>query len=451
VETASVSAGGLVWLSIFPLLALAGAPLLAHPVYAGIPRLARLVLAGAAGAALVSVTMTVFALFGIPWSVPAVLTAAIALGFGMRGIVRAEKPMASAAPGVSPSKLPALVAGVSVAAAFLATTAGSASSPDLLFFWGAKAQRFALARTVDAAYLGESSLAYMHAYYPPLVTNLYALASIAAGRMSWTAATFLFPLLLAALAAALPGILRAGAPERKTPAAAAAASLTIAAIAVIGMEADVGGNGEMPLLLFETASIALLLSPLGGNPAGQLLVGWMLAGAVTTKIEGLPFALTAIAAFVWIRRGSIRIGPALLRLGLPAAASLLLWFAFGEKTHLFRGYSGEGALLAPHPEHLAAALRAIASALASTAHSLPCLIPFACLLTSVRRLDRDAAIPLATAAALSAFLLFTYLDRPGDPSQWIAWSAPRVFSPLPMLFALAAAGAEPRRPGDSSR
>jgi hypothetical protein len=436
-----MSFAGLMWLSIFPLLALAGAPLLAHPAYAGIPRLARAVLAGAAGAALVSVTMTAFALLGIPWSLPAVLAAAIALGYVTRWMV----PRATRAPGTGDAKRApgtggaAVVSTVAVAAALLATAASSASSPDLLFFWGAKAQRFAIAHTVDAAYLGNPSLAYMHAYYPPLVTNLYALASIAAERMSWTAATFLFPLLLAALAAALPGILRAGAPERRTSAAAAASALAVAAIAVIGMEADVGGNGEMPLLLFETAGIALLISPLTENPAGQLLAGWMLAGTVTTKIEGLPFALTAIAAFVWIRRGSIRIGPALLRLGLPAAASLLLWFAFGARTHLFHGYSGEGALLAPHPEHLGVALRAIAAALASTGHALPYAIPIVCLLAAARRLDRDAAIPLVTAAALSAFLLFTYLDRPGDPSQWIAWSAPRVFSPLPMLFALSAA------------
>ncbi len=433
-----MSAGGLAWLSVFPLLALAGAPLLLHPACAGIPRLARTVLSGAAGAALVSVTMTAFALLGIPWSLSAVLAASIALGFGMRGALRTEKAEPSASPEVPPSSLPALLAAVAVAAAFLATLAGSASSPDLLFFWGAKAQRFALARTVDAAYLGDPSLAYMHAYYPPLVANLYALASIAAGRMSWTAATFLFPLLLAALAAALPGLLRAGAPERRTSAAAAASALAIAAIAVIGMEADVGGNGEMPLLLFETAGIALLLSPLSAGSAGQLLAGWMLSGAVTAKVEGLPFALAAIAVFLWIRRVRIRIGPALLRLGLPAAASLLLWFAFGARTHLFRGYSGEGALLAPHPEHFGAAVRAIGAALASTAYSLPYLIPLVCLLAASRSLERGAAIPLAAAAALSAFLLFTYLDRPGDPSQWIAWSAPRVFSPLPVLFALAA-------------
>ncbi len=50
-----------------------------------------------------------------------------------------------------------------------------------------------------------------------------------------------------------------------------------------------------------------------------------------------------------------------------------------------------------------------------------------------------AALPLGTAAALAGFLVFTYLHSAAGPAQWIAWSAPRVFAPLPVLFALAAA------------
>jgi hypothetical protein len=426
-----VSVAGLVWLAVFPLLALAGAPLLAHPAFAGIPRLARAVLAGAAGAALVSLTMTVFALLGIPWSLPAVLLAAIAFGFLLR---RGLSPRATRAPGTGRFGLAGLVAAIAVAAAFLATTAGSASSPDLLFFWGAKAQRFALARTVDATYLGDPSLSYMHAYYPPLVTNLYALASMAAGRMSWTAATYLFPVLLAALAAALPGILRWGSPARGT-AAAAASALAVAAIAVIGMEADVGGNGEMPLLLFEALAIALLISPVGRGAAGQRLAGWLLAGAVTAKIEGLPFALAAIAAFLWMERGP-RVAAALRVLG-PTVLLLAAWFVFGASRRLFWGYSGEGKFFDFHPEFTGAVLRAIARTLAATGYGLPYLLPLVCLLAVLPRLGARAAIPLAAAAGLAAFGFVIYLDRPADPTVWIAWSAARVLSPIPVAFALA--------------
>ncbi|HEY2796795.1 MAG TPA: hypothetical protein VGK26_02795 [Thermoanaerobaculia bacterium] len=430
-----MSGGGVLWLGTLLLLALPGAPLLMHPAFARIPSLARAVLAGAAGAVLVSFTMTVFALLGIPWSLPAILAVAAVLSFLLRRAALGGG--VAAAPSARGGWLASALSAVSVSAAFLATAAGSASSPDLIFFWGPKAQRFALSRTVDAAYLGDPSLAYMHAYYPPLVTNLYALASMAAGRMSWTAATLLFPLLLAALAAALPGLLRMGVPAAR---AAAAAALAVGAIAVIGMEADIAGNGEMPLLLFEATGVGLLLSPLAAAAGGQLLAGLMLAGAVTAKIEGLPLALGAIAVWLWMRRASRPWGAGLRLLG-PTLLSLGAWFAFGAARHLFLGYEGEGRFLDFHPEYAGVMFRALARALATTAYGLPYLVPFLCLLAAARRIDASAAIPLGGMAALVAFGVFVYLDRPSDPTPWIAWSAPRVFSPVPMLLALAAARA----------
>ena len=39
----------------------------------------------------------------------------------------------------------------------------------------------AIARTIDTAFLTAPFLEYLHVYYPPLVTNLYAFASMAAG------------------------------------------------------------------------------------------------------------------------------------------------------------------------------------------------------------------------------------------------------------------------------
>jgi hypothetical protein len=438
-----LSGAGLLWLGSFLLLALTGAPLLLHPAFSRMPPAGRALLAGAAGAALTSFAMTAAALLGIRWSVPALLAAAALLALALRSALGAasnrspETPNPAGTAGPRTAMLVAAVlCAVAVAAALLATAAGSASSPDLLFFWGPKAQQFAASRTVDAAYLAQPLLRYMHPYYPPLVTNLYALASIVAGRMSWTAATFLFPSLLAALAVGLPGILRTA---MRPLTASATTALAVCAIACVGMEADIGGNAEMPLLLFETLGVAVLLSPLAEGPAGQLLGGLLLSAVVSAKVEGLPFALAAVAAFVWMRRRSSSPGPALARLLGPAALALGAWFAFGQKTHLFRGYSGEGGLLRLHLENAPAAANAIAVALASTGYGLPYLVPLICLIVAWRELRADAALPLVTAAGLTAFLLFTYVDRPGDPSLWIAWSAPRVFSPLAVLFALAAA------------
>ena len=224
--------GGWLWLSTFPLLALPGAILLSHSAFRGYAAASRAVLAGAAGASLVSFAMTVFALLGVPWSLPGVFGVSALLALALRFSLREEPAPRVDPPGEDFPRWTRAAAGllsaIAVAAAFLATAAGSASSPDLLFFWGPKAQQFAVARTVDARYLAEPFLCYMHAYYPPLVTNLYALASMAEGRFSWTGATFLFPLLLAALALALPGLLRTAASAAR---AAAASALAVCAIA----------------------------------------------------------------------------------------------------------------------------------------------------------------------------------------------------------------------------
>jgi hypothetical protein len=322
-----------------------------------------------------------------------------------------------------------------VLAALAATASGAATSPDLVYFWGAKAQEFAAAGTIDAAYLRDPFVGYMHPYYPPLVTNLYGFASMVAGRFSWTAATLTFPLLLGSLAVGLPGILRRSAPRA---AAAAISALIVAAIAYLGMEADIGGNGEMPLLLFETLSVAVLLSPAASSAAGQMLAGLLLAGAVTTKVEGLPFALAAAALF-WIARPDAA-RPAwksALRLLAPTALALGTWFAFGITRRLFYGYGEYGQFLDLHPDHWKSVLRSMLAALAATGHALPYLVPLLCLLAA-GRLRRTSLLPLGVAAALTGFLLFTYLHRAEDPALWISWSAARVLSPLAMLFALAA-------------
>lgn len=430
---------GLVWLSAFLLFPLAGLPLLSHAAFRRFPTVSRAILAGGAGAVLVSFSMTAFALLGLSWSLAGILISSLLLSLVLRRTIRemAPPPEAEVAPR-APGIVAAALAAAAVAAAFLATAAGAASSPDLIFFWGSKAQQFALARTVDARFLAEPFLQYMHPYYPPLVTNLYALASMAAGKMSWTAATLVFPLLLAALAFGLPGALRTG----SSPAAASSIStLVVCALAYLGIEADIGGIGEMPLLFFETLAVAVLMSPVCAGAGGQLLAGLLLAGVATTKVEGLPFALAAAVLFLLVRRREAR--PArktAIRLGLPTLLALGAWFAFGASRHLFVGYSGEGALLDLHLENWKIVLRSVAFALAATGHGLPYLVPLACLLLLAPRMTRLSLIPLGVAAALTAFLLFTYMDRPGDPSLWISWSAARVLSPLAMLLALAAIG-----------
>jgi hypothetical protein len=277
----------------------------------------------------------------------------------------------------------------------------------------------------------------MHVYYPPLWTNLGAFSAMAAGRFAWLSATLTFPLLLAALAIALPGVLRLS--VRRTEAAAIAA-LAVSAIACVGIDAAIGGNAEMPLLVFETLAVAVLLSPDAASPAGQLLCGILLAGAASTKVEGFPFAAAAGILFLIARRDASGLAWArAARVFAPTALALGAWFAYGVTRRLFVGYSGQGRLFDIHVEHLGSVFRGILSALLATGHGLPWLIPL--LVVIAARPGRQAAIPLGIAAALAAFLVFTYIDRPEDPSLWISWSASRVLSPVAMLLALAVMGA----------
>jgi hypothetical protein len=201
----------------------------------------------------------------------------------------------------------------------------------------------------------------------------------------------------------------------------------------------------MPLLFFEGLAMGLLLRRDATEPAVQLVAGLLLAGAAAAKVEGLPFALAAAAIFLALGGfGAAESAKAAARLLLPTAATLAAWFSYGATRHLFSIYSEYGPFFALHPDHWPSVARQTALTLAATGRGLPYAVPLLCLLASGRP-GRRAFLPLGTSAALAAFLVFTYLHLAEDPSQWIEWSAARVFAPLPLLFALAAAcsGARP--------
>jgi len=321
-----------------------------------------------------------------------------------------------------------------VGAAALATYLGAATSPDLFNFWGTKAQQFAAAREIDVAYLQAPFHGFLHPYYPPLVTNLGAFASMAAGRLSWEGAIATFPLLVAALAVALPGVL-GGRRDRS----AAASALAVSAISVVGIRAFVAGNGDTPLVFFEALAMALLLRSDAGEASLQWLAGLLLAGAATTKVEGLPFVLASAALFVALRGEPFK--PALAsaaRLLGPTLLALAAWFAFGARSGLFHEYSEYGPFATLHLEHFPRVASALAAALAGTARGLPFLVPLLCLLAAGRP-ARAAWLPIGTAAALVAFLFFAYVHMAGDPWFWVLWSAARVLMPVPTLLALAIA------------
>ncbi|HEV8230713.1 MAG TPA: hypothetical protein VGQ75_00060 [Thermoanaerobaculia bacterium] len=437
---------GYLWLASFLVFPIVGAPLLkawAFRVF-GFPT--RAVLSGGVGMVLVSWTMTLFALLGIRWG-PLIVLVAAAVAAALRLLPRDRVPRL---PKVVPSppgrgdggegaaRGTTLIAysltALSLLAAFAATVSARSTSTDLLLFWGPKAQQFAAARTVDVGFLRAPYLEYLHVYYPPLVTDVFAFAAMVAGRFPWGAATLTFPLFLAATSVALAGILKT---EAGAAPAAATGALATSAMALVGIHVSVAGNAEPFLLFFEILGLAVLLTPIARSTTGKLLAGLLFAGAAASKVEALPFVGTTIALFLAVdreaRRSAIR---TVLLLAGPAMVSLGTWFAFGAAKKLFFGYQGYGRTLAIRWESLPAIAADVGRSLWKVGFALPWLVPIAVLLLTPAR-GRRVWLPLGIAIVLAGFLLFTYATTEANVRLLISWSAARVLSPLTALLAFA--------------
>lgn len=426
---------GLIWLAAFLALPVAGAPLLAHPAFRRYGFACRAVLAAGVGAVVLSLVMTLATLAGVSWGIVWLLAVSAAVSALLRAGLESEAddPETPLEETRLPGRLSIALSGLSVIAAFYAARTASATSADLLLFWGPKAEAFAAARAIDVVFLRAPLHPYMHPDYPPLVTNVYAFATMLAGRFPWGTAPLSFALVTAGFALALPGVL--GAARPRDPALALSA-LIIASTTLLGIILNVAGNGDAILLFFEVCAAALLTAPDAWRGSQRLLAGIFLAGAASAKVEGLAFVAAAAALFLVLdRRGRTLRGAALLL--APTVVSLLAWFAFGAKTRLFRFYEGYGSFLSLHWESLPLILDTLAYALFQVAWGLPFLVPIAVLLCA-RGLSRSSWIPLGCAALLSGFFVFTYLHSTYLLEEWIGWSAGRIYTPVAALLALAA-------------
>jgi hypothetical protein len=455
---------GYLWLASFLVYPIVGAPFFKRGRIRDFGFPARAVLSGGVGMVIVSWTMNVFALGGLRWGPSLVLAGGIvslSLALLLRGEGREEisvPRVPRGGPGEARSATAVTVAAatvtaLSVLAALAATIAGRSTSPDLLFFWGPKAQQFAQVRTIDAGFLSAPLLEYLHVYYPPLVTNVLAFGAMIAGRFPWGAVTLTFPILLAATAIGLAGILRRTADD---DAASSTTALATSAVALLGIHASVAGNAEPFLLFYEALGVAVLLSPIAATRRGKLLAGLLLAGAAASKVEGLPFVGAAALLFFVVKRENRRapVRTLLFVLG-PTAVSLGTWFAFGAAHRLFYGYRGYGRFLDVHWDHLDEVLSGFGWAFWKAGRALPFAVPLLVFLLA-RGKTRSALVPFGTAVALVLFFGFTYLHSETDPRLWMIWSAARVLSPLTVLLSLAAFAAsrgEPpeRTPRESPR
>lgn len=374
--------------------------------------------AGLAGVLIVAGEMFLFTSFGVPWSVPSLL--ALPLAAGIVGVFRQElpgrRPMRFRLPASTPGV--ALTTVILIVVAYAAMTA-RATSADLALFWGAKAERFAMARGIDVPFLKAPEHYLMHSDYPPLLPLLEGFGTLVAGRFPWGASLATLPWFLAIFAA----IFHAGALERlKDP--EAAAGLTAVATGVLGLAslvAATAGNADPGLLAFETAALVAVTSS-GDDPSAEWAAGAALAGTVLLKIEGTFFAIMLIAGVIISRpkrRGLLR---SAARLGGPPFLALGAWLVFCARHGLLDVYRGGriGAFTLQHAGKVPAAMLRSAD---YEYHFLP-WIALALAAFALRKFG-FSAVPLWTGIGFLAANLYVYLHGTADPTTWIGWSAGR--------------------------
>jgi hypothetical protein len=430
---------GFKWLFSLALCTIAGIPLLQHSEYRRFNLIGRALMATAVGAVSLSWAMTVLALLDLRWHALSLVGAAILVGCCLRLFLRDRSENLthkSIAKQLGIIGVIALAFGIGIVAVVaLATRAGQTTSPDLLFFWGPKAQRFARVRTIDASFLADPTLDYIHPDYPPLLTNIYAFATMAAGAFSWWAAAAVFPITLAGIGLAVAAILASG---QSRISAVLNAVLMTSALGVIGAQTAVGGAAEMPLLFFEMMAVSLLILEKSETKGIMLVAGLCLAGAAGTKVEGLPFVAAVGVFLAFALRERAKRVRTLAFLMIPTVVTLGTWFLFGRVNGIFWFYRGYGSIQNLRLAHVPIVAEEMLRSVASVSYGLPFVLPLtALLLASSRRCI--AALPIAVSLALIGFLMVTYLSARDDPRQLISWSAGRVLSPVAGLLCLAAA------------
>jgi hypothetical protein len=357
---------------------------------------ARIAVATAAGALIISAVMTLLSIAHVPWS----RTTLILI---LAAIVGATWPRGYALRVASRVNLGVLFF---VALTVYGLLDARETCGDLNFFWGPKAVHFYRSGGIALADLSDR----MNPGYPLLLPLLYAWSHTLAAQFSWWAALLSTALFIFGAVAVVRGM---SGDDRGALLMAATLSYAIA-IAVAA------GAGEAPLIFFETlgiAAIALVDSP--------ILAALGLAGAAMTKIEGATFVIAVVVADLIVRRNIKRTAA----IAAPAAVLLAAWLGFVKWNHLSELYRGAG--MPVYAAAIPITLKTLAKAASYELYGLPWLVPAVLVaLGNVRR----ARVPLLVAVLTFGAAIFFYIHLP-DPTWWILSSAPRVLlTPLTALL-----------------
>lgn len=428
--------GGLKFLAAQAALALLGAGAAWHPTVRPLSILSRASVSLCAGAVALTLEATFFSLVGIPWSIPGLAAAPLALSvaavarWGKRSYPPRE-PLALRRGIALWSCLVCAPALLFLALSFFSSAAGSA---DYLLFWGVKAVRFADNRGISADFLGNPFNMHASLDYPPLVPIVQAWGCLAAGRMPWRIVPFLTALWLVA---AIPVLFERCRRPLGDNGSAAVVALWTVAMSFSLVNSFSAGSAEPTLLFFETVGLVWLLTERAGESRFVLILA--LCGAALAKVEGLA-AVVLLAFGSFLRdQGSGTRKAAARSLGLIAwpAAAVSVWFLYQRSHSLAVGYHGHGDLLVLYRDHLGAILKALLRYADAGSLWLPWAFSLALIFRRLRAW-RAVAPALVLVGGLMAFLIFDYLHDKDDPTLRIEWTSPRVMQPALSAVILAA-------------
>ncbi len=286
------------------------------------------------------------------------------------------------------------------------------ATPDFIFHWGLKGQRFFLARGIDYDWLAKGWNWVIHPDYPNLLPELFAGTALLDGRfeaspqMLWS--VIFFALILVSGREALR--------QTETPRPFAPAGLAIAAFALAGfgiVHRMAGAADWMPALAL-AAALPALLRP--ADREGDWEVGIAAAFAAASKIEGMPLAAFLIGV-QFLRRKEIG---AALRLGLPTAAVAGTWAIQTFRHGLYQKFNSGTFDLGRAPEVLRGL--AVSAGWKESWHGLTLVLLAVPLLLLPRRTRAAGAV---TALQL-LFYLWTYLSSAVDTEYQVIASFPRL-------------------------
>lgn len=385
------------------------------------------------GVVVFTVWLTLLSTVGIRWSAASVV-APLAIGSIAGAIVLSRRVALAGNDGGETGTVAWLAGGLALAAGsghlVLMALTSRATSIDLLYFWGVKAQRFAELGAIDATLLADPLAVHMHSNYPPLLPIVYAWGIGLAGRLPWQMALASCAVWLVAGVPLLRDLL--GRVMHRDE-ATMASSFWFLAMALAVPASLSAGNAEPAMVLFSSVAVAALL-----ERSARWLAVVALAGIVLTKNEGLVvFALIAGAA---VARDILE-GTRGARLARRAAAVVLVPLAALGAWLLFEALHGvpmedvtrekAGVMALGRAGEVAAGMM---KNLDAGSAGIAWLVAALLIAKSWRRWR--ALLPaIAPALGTLAFLFVYYLHFRGDGLDvWMRWTMPRV-----SLGALAAA------------